>query len=153
MHITFGHGAQVNGLIIGNGNQAASGVTAHGNFVQNTGGNVTITQTQSNQQGLSLEEVLELFGKIQNAVNDVEGVPRKVKIEAKAEVEKALAEIEEPESGKEPDKQAVATYLKNAATVLKEAGATALQAASFGKLVAQGVGWLGANYQWLLEML
>ncbi len=79
-------------------------------------------------------------------------MPRKARIEAKAEVEKAIAEIEEPE-GEEPDKETVAGHLRNATETLKAAGVTALQTVAFGKLVGQAVTWLGANYQWLLQML
>jgi len=153
IHISVGGNATFEGVSFGDGGKIISKVTNAGDLMQADDSTVTITKTTATQSGMSIEEVLKLFEQMLTVVNDLEGVPRKAKIEAKAEVEKAIAEIEEPEKGKAPDKKTVAEHLKKATATLKEAGATALQAATFGKLVAQAVEWLGTNYQWLLEML
>jgi hypothetical protein len=152
INISIGGNATFEGMSFGDGGKVISKVEHAKNIVQADDSTVTITQAESAQQGMSVEEVLKLFEQLYEAVNEMENVPRKAKIEAKAEVEKAIAEIEEPE-GEEPDKKTVAEHLKNATETLKAAGATALQAAAFGKLVAGAVTWLGANYQWLLQML
>lgn len=123
-----------------------------GNIVQAKDSAVTISRTETSQQGMSLEDVLNLLERLQSAVNDVEGVSRKARIRAKAEVEKAIVEIENPEEGQEPDKKTVAEHLKSATETPKAAGANAFEATSFGKLVAQAVDWLGESYQKVLEM-
>ncbi|MCP4379155.1 MAG: CHAT domain-containing protein [bacterium] len=153
VHISVGGNATFEGVAFGNQNQVATDVNVQGSFVQaGEGAQVTITNGNAAQQGMSRTEVLKLFEQLSNAVNDVAEVSRKAKITAKSEVDLALAEIEEPE-GEEPDKETVAQHLKTAAETLKAAGATALQAATFGKLIAGAVTWLGANYQWLLQLL
>ncbi len=153
VNISVGGNADLKGVAIGNQNQMMTDVNAQGNVVQaGEGAQVNITSSNSVQQGMSVEEVLKLFEQLSHAVNDVEEVSRKAKIKAKSEVDLAIAEIEEPED-EEPDKEIVAEHLKNATETLKAAGATALQAVTFGKLVGQAVTWLGANYQWLLQLL
>lgn len=151
--ISVGGNATLEGVSIGDGSKIISKVQQAENIVQADGSSATLTTTTSAQQGMTGAEVVKLFQQLYDAVNAMEGVPRNAKIEAKAEVEKAMAAIEEMEKGKEPDKKTVAGHLKKAAEILKEAGATALQAAAFGKLVGQAVEWLGTNYQGLLQML
>ncbi len=150
--ISVGGNATIEGVSIGDDGQVMSKVERAENIVQADGSTVSISTTTSSQQGMSVEDVLKVFEQLYDTVNDMEGVSRKAKIDAKAEVEKAMAEIEEPE-GEEPDKDTVAGHLKTATETLKAAGATAIQAATFGKLVAGAVTWLGANYQWLLQLL
>ncbi len=147
VNITVGGNAVFDGVSIGDGGTVVSKVKEVGNIVQAKDSTVTIAKIESFQQGMSLEEVVKLFEQLQTAVSEMESVSRKAKIEARAEVEKAIAEVEEPEGGQKPDKETIAGHLKNAAETLKAAGATALQATSFGKLVAQAVDWLGESYQ------
>ncbi len=149
-NITIGNNARIESSNFADGGKIISNVKNTGHIVQADESEVGIAETS--QQGMSTEDVLKLFEKMRRAVDDIEGVPRREKIEAKAEVEKAMAEIEEPEYGIEPDKETVAGYLKNATETLKTASATALEAASFGKLTAQAVEWLGEQYSWLLDL-
>ncbi len=151
-NISIGGNASLEGVNVGEGGKVASNIENAGDIVQADGSTVTISKTETSQQGMSLQEVMKVFEQLYDTVNEMEDVPRKARIEAKAEVEKAMVEIEEPE-GDEPDKETVAGHLKNATETLKAAGATALQAASFGTLVGQAVTWLGTNYQWLVQML
>lgn len=149
-NISFDNNTTVEGMSIGDRGKIINRATNAGDLVQADDSTVTITTKQTE---MPIAEVLKLFEQMLTALNDVEGVSRRKKIEAEAEVKKAIAEIEEPEQGQEPDKKTIANHLKKATEILKEAGATVLQAAMFGKLVARAAEWLGTNYQWLLEML
>ncbi|GAK58367.1 TIR protein [Candidatus Vecturithrix granuli] len=142
--IPVGGNATFDGVSFGHANKFINKVTNAGDLVQ--ADDITITKTATTQTEMPIAEVLKLFEQMLTTVNDVEGVSRRKKIEAEAEVKKAIAEIEEPEQGKEPDKRTIANHLKKATETLKEAGATTLQAAMFGKLVGQAVEWLGTKY-------
>jgi len=153
VNITIGNGAQVKGLAVGNGNISAADVTSQGDFVQNAGGTVTITKTAAAQAVTSKEEMLAVLQEISKLIGELEGGSKKSKNTAEYEIKQAISEIEEPESGKEPEKQTIITHLQNAAETLKAAGATAVQAVAFGELVGRAATWLGPYADGLLKLL
>lgn len=93
---------------------------------------------------LSLEDVVKLFRDILTEVDNLE-VPEESKCAAKKHLKHAILEVEDEE---EPDKNSISEFLKKATEVLKEAGVTAVQAASFGQLVGTAATWLGKGLVW-----
>lgn len=152
INISIGGNASLESVGIGEEAKVVNKIKKADNIVQTDNSNVTLTRTESTQQGMSLEEALKVFDLLYEKIGEMQGIQRKIKIEAKAGVEKAIAEIEEPE-GDEPDKERIADHLKTSIEALKAAGQTALQSETFKELVGKATSWLGGNYQWLLTML
>jgi protein-tyrosine phosphatase len=122
-----------------------SHVTAGGDVKIATGGSaITDGGPENTAAQMSVEEVLQLFRDILTEVDHLE-TDEESKRAAKKHLKHAVIEIEDEE---EPDKNEIAEFLKKSTEVLKEAGGTALQAVSFGKLVGTAALWLGKNLVW-----
>lgn len=151
--INISGNATLTGVALGNNNKIISDVQHAENLVMSDGGDVNITQNTTTNQGMSFNDALKIFQQLKGAVDEVADVAsRKAQIQAKAEIDQALVEMEEPEEG-EPAKQTIAQHLENATKTLQAAGATALQAVTFGKLAAQAATWLGPYADGLLKLL
>lgn len=154
VNITFGNGANIKGFTFGNGNVSATDVNAQGDFIQNVGGAVNVMKTTAAAPAVtSKEEMLAVLQEIGKLIAGIEGGSKRAKSTVEHEVEQAIIEIEEPESGNEPEKQTIISHLQKAAETLQAAGATAVQAAAFGKLVGQAATWLGPHVDGLLKLI
>jgi dTDP-4-amino-4,6-dideoxygalactose transaminase len=121
-----------------------SHVTAEGDVKIATGGATLTEGSPKDVTQLSRAEVLKLFQEMLKEVDNLE-ISEESKRAAKKHLKHAALEVEEEEK---PNKQSVAEFLKKATEVLKEAGVTAVQAASFGKLVGTAADWLGETLVW-----
>lgn len=151
VNVTIGNGANLKGFNIGDGNQNMIDAKSGGDLIQNRDGNVEIHK-KADPPVETKEDMLALLHQLKDSIQNVDDIRKKYRIEAVAEVDKAIAEIEDPD-GDEADKQTIAQYLESAAKTLENAGETVLKAVAFGQLAGQAATWLGPPAAALLRIV
>jgi hypothetical protein len=110
--------------------------------------NPTIEVSGEVRSGPTVEEVLEIYAVLQTELSQIPLTAR-VRMEACHALEKGRMEIEEPQSGGQPNKEIVKSALEQATGIIKSAGTAAEATSTFVEKAQKLAPYLGQAAGWL----